>query len=175
MLLCSIQYIVCFVNIAIVSAFCAKSLCCRSAQNTFGTKIKVLILLPFCTTLCTAALALHHLIMLDHHADQCIYFGSWMAMFSIDLENQIIFIDCVFFIGTMEVVLKKIMASNRFHLSGGTQEELLKVKEDILRTKRHMIWFVIAFSVSEAVILSLKGIIYLSDRSWWKKEKVSWV
>ena len=94
-------------------------------------------------------------------------------MMSIDLENQIIFIDCAFFISTMQVVLVKMMASTRFSQTGGSHEDLRKVKHELSRIKKHMCWFVIAFSISEVVILSLKGIIYLSDRHWWKKEEIS--
>ena len=30
-----------------------------------------------------------------------------------------------------------------------------------------MRWFVLAFAISEVVLLTLKGIIYLSDHDWW--------
>lgn len=86
MLWCSIQYIVCFTNIAIVSAFVVKTLCLTNRQNSLDTKIKVLILLPFFTTLFTAAVAVYHLIK-EAGQQECIYFGSWIAMFAIDFEN----------------------------------------------------------------------------------------
>ena len=38
--------------------------------------------------------------------------------------------------------------------------------KNIKRAKRFINWFVIAFAVGEVVILTLKGIIYLSDRDW---------
>ena len=95
---CTLQYIVVFSNLAIVSAFCALSLCCRARENQFGNKIKVLILMPFFTTFFTAAIAFYYL--MNHDFSSCIIFGSWVAMFAIDLENQMIFIIGVYFINT---------------------------------------------------------------------------
>lgn len=85
MIWCELQYILVFSNLAIVSAFCAISLCCRAKENQFDTKIKVLIMMPFITTLFTAGVAFYYLT--QHDMTQCIYFGSWVAMLAIDLEN----------------------------------------------------------------------------------------
>ena len=96
---------------AIVGAFVMSSLCCRARENRLTPKIKVLLLMPFLTTLLTGAVALYYLTM--HDWDQCIYFGSTVAMLAIDLENQIIFLVGVFFVNTMRIVLLKTSQSLR--------------------------------------------------------------
>jgi len=42
-------------------------------------------MMPFITTLFTAGVAFYYLT--QHDMTQCIYFGSWVAMLAIDLEN----------------------------------------------------------------------------------------
>ena len=44
---------------------------------------------------------------------------------------------------------------------------------DVAKAKRFNVYFVIAFSIYEAIILIMKGVIYLSDREWWTANKVS--
>ena len=51
--------------------------------------------------------------MITNEGEQmCIFFGSWVAMFAIDLTNQIIFVDCAFFISIMQVVLIRVAAAS---------------------------------------------------------------
>ena len=49
----------------------------------------------------------------------------------------------------------------------------MDAEKEIARAKRFMRWFVVAFVLSEIVILTLKGIIYLSDRDWWNAHDFS--
>jgi NADH:ubiquinone oxidoreductase subunit 2 (subunit N) len=65
MISCVLQYILCFANLALVSAFCARQLCCRARQHQFETKIKILILMPLVTTLFTAGVALYYFLLTD--------------------------------------------------------------------------------------------------------------
>ena len=68
-------------------------------------------MLPFFTTLFTASVAIYQMIS-STGEEMCIFFGSWVAMFAIDLTNQIIFVDCAFFISIMQVVLIRVAAAS---------------------------------------------------------------
>ena len=119
--------------------------------------------------------------------EMCIFFGSWVAMFAIDLTNQIIFVDCAFFISIMQVVLIRVAAASGRRretaaaaTDGGSivrpslrQQAKEDTEKEIVRAKRFMRWFVVAFGLCEIVILTLKGTIYLSDRDWWNAHDFS--
>ena len=86
MLWCGIQYVVYFTNLAVVGAFCFHSLCRRVHLNQYSLKIKVLIMMLFISTLFTVSVVLYHFLE-NNSSFQCIYFGSLVAIFAIDLEN----------------------------------------------------------------------------------------
>ena len=111
MIWCALQYVACFTNVIVMAAFAVQSLFCRPRGQQFEMKIKVLIVMPFLATLLTACVAFYYLVLMERA--QCIYFGSTVAMVAIDIEQQIIFIIGIFFINTVQVVLKKTQALNQ--------------------------------------------------------------
>ena len=83
-------------------------------------------------------------------------------MLSIDFENQIIFVIAIVFVFTMEVVLMRIEGIRRPDI---TKNETLR---QIARSKLMQYWFLGFYLVTESIILTLKGIIYLTDKEWSK-------
>ena len=157
MIWCVLQYIVFYANVVLVGTFCTYSLCCHSKENQYGCKIKAFILMPAFSSLFTAIVATYNFAHMNRA--ECIYFGSWVAMLSIDLGNQVLFIVGVVFINTMEIVFKKIKASRL-----GQSKDVIEAQ--IAKMKFHKNIFVAAFVACESAVLSLKGIIYLTDEDW---------
>ena len=108
---CTLQYVICFTNMAVMGAFVLQSLCCRPKELKFDRGITVLILMPFLATFLTASVAFYYLMQMN--TAQCIYFGSTIAMFAVDIEQQITLIIGIFFINTVQIVLKKTQSLNQ--------------------------------------------------------------
>lgn len=64
----------------------------------------------------------------------------------------------------MQVVLIKVSAA--------TRRQNQQVQADTSKAKRFMCWFIVAFALSEVIILSTKGFIYLSKREWWSDQHI---
>jgi len=154
---CIAQYIICFVNVVVTGAYSTWQLCCRSREHQLETKFKLLIVMPFVTTMITASVAFYYLVERGHA--ECIYFGSWISMLSTDFENQIIIVIGVFFINTMQVVLTRIDSITKGRERAETEAEIATIK-------CNMIKFVVAFLVFETVLCAIKAEIYLSGKDW---------
>ena len=120
--------------------------------------------MPAISSLFTATVATYNIAHRDKA--ECIYFGSWVAMLSVDLGNQVLFIVGVVFINTMEIVFKKIEARRLYQRKDITELQIAKMK-----FQKNV--FVAAFVACESAVLSLKGIIYLTDADWSQYQSLS--
>ena len=81
---CYLQYILLFLNFLVYGVFTLYQLC-RSKENSYEWRIQLLIIAPFFAMTVTVCLALYSLV--TKSSIQCIYFGSELAMYTMDIED----------------------------------------------------------------------------------------
>ena len=146
MIWCWLEYLTVYFNLMTYSCLVGYSLL-KNRPNRYEPKTLFIILGPLVVTLGTALVLTYNLFIRDEGS--CIFFGSRISFYAVDIANQCFFVVASVFVYSMHSVMRRISARN-------TCEANKRGKA----INHQMILFVIAFCFYSSGMLAFKYIIY---------------